>query len=119
MEANSNMKLKKINADLNKNLIISDEENRFIIQKLNEQETFEIKKTKNITIINKMYCNSYIQNKDNNINKAYGILGILTTMNTDYLIVISEASFIGEILKSKIYRITKVKIFLYLRLVTS
>jgi len=117
MEANLNSKLKKANSTFHKNLIINEEENRFVIQKLDEVEIYEIKKTKNITIINKMYNDSYIRNKENSSHEAYGILGILTTISTDYLIVITEASFIGEILKSNIYRITKVKFFFYLMII--
>ena len=84
-----------------------------VIQYINKQEIYENKKTNVIYIpsIRKINTNSksFLNlKKENRSFEIYGIIGEFTTNYTDYLILISEAELIGEILKSKIYKIKKV-----------
>lgn len=91
---------------------VFEEENRFLIQKENVDEIYEIQKTKNINIINKInFSHSKSENKhQSRTYECYGILGLFNAEHTDYLILISDAIFVGEILKSKFYKISKVKL---------
>ncbi len=95
-----------------KPLLINEEENRFLIIQANRDDVFEVKKTKTHMILNKIhYLNSNVMYKSHTPSSSYecyGILGIFKSDYTDYLMIISEASSIGDILGSKIYKIEKV-----------
>ncbi len=111
MENNPLKKLKKNKESIIKPLTINEETHRFIIRKYEKDEIYEIKKSKTSAIIIKL--SNFIFETNNKIKKnesheCYGILGKFNSNITDYLITISDAEYIGEILKSKIYQITKV-----------
>ncbi len=80
---------------------------KFIINKLDNNKIFEIKRT---NINKKIYFPiSSIDKIIDNSQKCYGIIGIFKSIKTNYLILISNAEFLGEIFNSKIFKIKKVK----------
>lgn len=113
MEKKIKTKLSETEDIAQKPITISDEPNRFVIQKADKEEIYEINKNKNFEIISRMKDTSLerIKGQSNLSYEAFGLLGVFSSNSTQYLVVISEAAFVGEILKSKIYQITKVSNF--------
>jgi len=110
MEKINKLKIRETDYILHKPLSISDEPNKFVIQKAGSENFYEINKNKNFHIISRIKdANSEpINGPRNSSYEAYGILGVFSSDSTEYLIVISEAIFVGDILNSKIYQITNV-----------
>jgi hypothetical protein len=118
MEKNNKLKMRETDYILHKPLTISDEPNKFVIQKAGNEDFYEINKNKNYKIISRIKdANSEpINGPTNSSYEAYGILGVFSSDSTEYLIVISEAIFVGDILNSKIYQIKNVcTIFIILK----
>jgi hypothetical protein len=86
--------------------------NKFIINKLDKNKTFEIKRTNKFKRIYVPINNSIESIRDEKeifSQKCFGIIGLFKSIKTDYLILISNAEYIGDIFNSKIFKIKKVK----------
>ena len=90
---------------------VNIQEDKFIIKRKDSEKIFEIfriNKPKNLyNSINQSM--KIFKEKEIISNRCYGIIGVFKSIKTDYLIIISNAEFIGEIFDSKILKIKKVK----------
>jgi hypothetical protein len=89
-----------------KKISIFNETTKFIIQK--DKETFSIQKAPGLTIT-----------KEENPKigasiKVHGIIGVIDTKINSYLLGISKASYVGNLLNNPIFKIEEVYCFLFI-----
>jgi hypothetical protein len=77
----------------------------------NEIDSFVIKKDSTKITLNKQTYNISNQTSENSSNKPeqfYAIVGVLDTRSNSYLVCVNGADYIGNILSSRVFKITEV-----------